>query len=212
MGAHWSIAAGDAAAELYALIDRLPESRTGRPARVRRPYPRPGSARAAPECRPIGPGRARSLCTSGNDSSWDCRYLDWSWVARHLFRCIPSSTFPASNTRRGQACFRITVTDQKYPDLPFTPAVLLLLTRVVSPARPKAGSVWTWAIRLSPPTRLASRVRLLEPGRRSPGAPQRRAPGHRNRTGGKHRDRNAAVCNPDAHLPNRRTAPEGLCD
>ena len=48
----------------------------------------------------------------------------------------------------------------KYPDLPFTPAALLL-TRVVSHPRP-AGSVWTWATRRSPPTPSGPRVRLLE--------------------------------------------------
>ena len=123
---------------------------------------------------------------------------------------MPSSIFPAWNSRREPACLHDHGYASKYPDLRFT-AAAVLLTRVVS--HPAPGRLCLdlghKAVAADP---AGPRVALARARRRPAGAPQRRTPGHRNGPGGNHRDRNATLRDPNAHLPNGRTAPPRLRD
>ena len=171
---------GEAAAELYALIDRLPNLvpdglhaydghiHDTRPRRRGDMSAQSGlESTLALRDRLLETGLAGAPARRGRnaDLSDPCRARS---PRRRMFA-------------RERSCFTTTATASRYPDLPFTPAALLL-TRVVShpqprPALPRPGSQGGRR-RPGRPSRALARARRCPAGRS-----QRGAPGHRDGPG-----------------------------
>ena len=87
--------------------------------------------------RRVGPARARGgpAASATGCSPRACPSPGWSWAGRRRSRSTRRSTSPASSCSPGTCVLHDAGYAAKFPDLPFTPAALLL-TRVVSRPRP----------------------------------------------------------------------------
>ena len=131
-----------------------------------------------------------------------------SWGGRRPSRSTPRSTTPGVECSPGTCVLHDAGYATRYPDLPFTPAAVLL-TRVISRPRPgrlcldlghKAVAADPVGARADPP-----RTARRDPRRPERGTPRRRHPGRRRVPPG-----HAPPGLPDPHLPDLCPAPAGL--